>query len=310
VDLFKLLVGLVILVVGGNFLVKGSVALAYRFNISMVVVGLTVVSFSTSAPELIVSVYSAISGHSDIAIGNVIGSNIANLSLVLGATACFFPISFDKRLYSFDIPLMFLSSVLFGIFLYTQSRISFVEGTIFVSLIILLTIYLIFQSPKELQSNSDIYIKQISFVSLIFYLIFGAISLYFGSRFLVEGAVGIARYYGYTERLISLTVIAFGTSVPELTTSIIAAYKREKGLSIGNLIGSNIFNILAVIGMTSMIQPIVCNHPSLFNVDFLWMLGLSTMLFLTILFGTENKIGRLKGLLLFVSYFFYLAFIF
>lgn len=309
-DFFKLILGFIILILGGNFLVKGSVSLAIRYNFSMVIVGLTVVSFATSAPELIVSIYAALSGYSDIAIGNVIGSNIANLSLVLGFTACIFPLSFDKRLYSFDVPVMIFASVLCGIFLYTQSMISFVEGTIFIMLLVILTTYLIHHNRNEISSKTKSKPEQISLFLVLFYLILGALCLYFGSHFLIEASVDIARYFGITERVISVSVIAFGTSVPELSTSIIAAYKNENGLSIGNLIGSNIFNILAVLGVTSMIQPIVCVDLNLLNFDFFWMLGLSLLLFVIMTFGSNSTIGRVKGSFLLASYFIFLTIIF
>mgnify|MGYP006155613209 FL=1 len=308
-DFFKLIIGFIILILGGNFLVKGSVSLALRYHISMVVVGLTVVSFATSAPELIVSIYAALSGYSDIAIGNVIGSNIANLSLVLGFTACIFPLSFDKRLYSFDVPVMIFASVLCGIFLYTQSMISFVEGTIFVLLLVLLTTYLIHRNWNVISSQTKSNTEQIPIFLLLFYLILGALSLYFGSHFLIDASVEIARDFGITERVISVSVISFGTSVPELSTSIIAAYKNENGLSVGNLIGSNIFNIFAVLGVTSMIQPIACVDLNLLNFDFLWMLGLSLLLFLMMIFGRTSSIGRVKGFFLLASYFIFLTII-
>jgi cation:H+ antiporter len=310
VDFLKLILGFIILILGGNFLVKGSILIAFRYNISMVVVGLTVVSFATSAPELIVSIYAALSGYSDIAIGNVIGSNIANLSLVIGFTASIFPLSFDKRLCFFDLPVMIFASVLCGIFLYTQSMISFVEGMIFILLLVLLTAYLIQRNRNETSSQTKSNTKHISLLFLLFYLIVGALSLYFGSHFLIDASVDIARNFGITERVISVSVIAFGTSVPELSTSIIAAYKNQNGLSVGNLIGSNIFNIFAVLGVTSMIQPIACVDINLLNFDFLWMLGLSFLFFLIMILGRTPIIGRVKGVFLLTSYFIFLIIIF
>ncbi len=309
-EFFKLLFGFVVLIIGGNLLVQGSVSLARKFRISKIVIGLTVVSFATSAPELIVSIYAAISGHSDIVIGNVIGSNIANVSLVLGTTSCIFPLYLNKRIYYFDLPIMLLANILFGFFLYSQSTISFYEGIILVSLLVLLTTYLISKSRSKLSTNNVSNQKIISLFLVIFYIITGSVCLYFGSQLLIDGAVAISSYFGFTERVISVSVIAFGTSVPELSASIVAAFKSEKSLSIGNLIGSNIFNIFAVLGVTSIIQPIICNDLNLLNFDFFWMLGLSFFLFPLMMFGYENKIGRFKGSILLISYFLFLVFVF
>jgi len=310
VDIFYLIIGLLALILGGEFLVKGAVALAVRMRVSMVVIGLTVVSFATSAPELIVSIYSALSGHPDIALGNVIGSNIANISLVLGITALIFPLSFQQRLYRFDIPVMLLASVLFGVFLYSNSSLNFWEGLCFVLLLSILTIYLIRRSRKEEKMNGDNRIEQMPLVKLLVYLSLGAISLYLGSQWLVGGATGIARTIGVSERVISVSIVAFGTSVPELAASIIAAFKKEKDLSIGNLIGSNIFNIFAVLGITSMIQPVYVVDQGLITNDIWWMFGVALLLYPMMFLFHKKHIGRLEGFMLFVLYIAYIFLLF
>ena len=309
-DIFYLIIGLLALILGGEFLVKGAVALAVRMRVSMVVIGLTVVSFATSAPELIVSIYSALSGHPDIALGNVIGSNIANISLVLGITALIFPLSFQQRLYRFDIPVMLLASVLFGVFLYSNSSLNFWEGLCFVLLLSILTIYLIRRSRKEEKMNGDNRIEQMPLVKLLVYLSLGAISLYLGSQWLVGGATGIARTIGVSERVISVSIVAFGTSVPELAASIIAAFKKEKDLSIGNLIGSNIFNIFAVLGITSMIQPVYVVDQGLITNDIWWMFGVALLLYPMMFLFHKKHIGRLEGFMLFVLYIAYIFLLF
>jgi len=291
-------------------LVKGSVALAVRMRVSMVVIGLTVVSFATSAPELIVSIYSALSGHPDIALGNVIGSNIANISLVLGITALISPLSFQQRLYRFDIPVMLLASALFGVFLYSNSSLNFWEGLCFVLLLSILTIYLIRRSRKEEKMNGENSAEQVPLVKLFVYLSLGAISLYFGSHWLVGGATGIARTIGVSERVISVSIVAFGTSVPELAASIIAVFKKEKDLSIGNLIGSNIFNIFAVLGITSMIQPIYVVDEGLITNDIWWMFGVALLLYPMMFLFHKKHIGRLEGFMLFVLYIAYISLLF
>jgi len=310
VDIFYLIIGLLALILGGEFLVKGSVALAVRMRVSMVVIGLTVVSFATSAPELIVSIYSALSGHPDIALGNVIGSNIANISLVLGITALISPLSFQQRLYRFDIPVMLLASALFGVFLYSNSSLNFWEGLCFVLLLSILTIYLIRRSRKEEKMNGENSTEQMPLVKLLVYLSLGALSLYFGSHWLVGSATGIARTIGVSERVISVSIVAFGTSVPELAASIIAAFKKEKDLSIGNLIGSNIFNIFAVLGITSMIQPIYVVDEGLITNDIWWMFGVALLLYPMMFLFNKRHIGRLEGFMLFVLYIAYISLLF
>ena len=309
-DIFYFVLGLVLLILGGDFLVKGSVALAIRMRVSMVVIGLTVVSFATSAPELIVSVYSALTGHPDMAIGNVIGSNIANISLVLGLTALVYPLSFKKRLYQFDIPVMLTACVLLAIFLLTNTLLEAWEGFVFVVLLGLLTLYLIQNSRKQELSSKEVHVPSIPLFKLSFYLVFGGVCLYFGSHFLVNGASGLAREIGLSERIISLSIVAFGTSVPELAASIIAAFKKQKDLSIGNLIGSNIFNVLAVLGITSIVKPIAVLDESLVTNDIWWMLGISVLLYPLIFLFKKDHFGRVEGVVLLMVYTTYVWFLF
>ena len=309
-DVFYLIVGLIVLVIGGEFLVRGAIPLAVRMKVSMVVVGLTVVSFATSAPELIVSVYAALTDHSDIALGNVIGSNIANITLVLGLTAFIFPLGFQKRLYRFDLPMMLFASALFGVFLYSDSDLNFFEGFFFVLLLCLLTIYLIRYSQNNDNLSFDKNTKQTSLVKMLLYIIFGGGCLFLGSSLLVDGASGIARSIGVSERIISVSIISFGTSVPEFTASIIAAIKKEKDLSIGNLIGSNIFNVFAVLGITSMIQPIEVVDKGLIHNDLWWMFGAALLLYPLMFFFHKRHIGRVEGSLLFLFYLIYIILLF
>lgn len=307
-DIFLIIFGFIILIIGGNLLVKGSVALAIKLKVSMIVIGLTVVSFATSAPELMVSVYAALSGHSDMALGNVIGSNITNISLVLGVTAFIFPLSFEHRLYRFDIPVMLFASLLFAVFLHSESNICFWEGLVFVVFLLILMIYLISQSRKiEANEQEGSNHEQLSIFKLSIYIVAGGISLYYGSRFLVDGATGLASTIGVSDRVISVSIIAFGTSIPELAASIIAAFNKNKGLSIGNLIGSNIFNIFAVLGITSMIKPINVVDQSFMSNDIWWMFGLSLLLYPIMFFFKKEHIGRLEGLFLFFLYLSYIS---
>lgn len=309
-SILYLVAGLLILVLGGEFLVKGSVGLAVKMKVSMVVIGLTVVSFATSAPELIVSVYAALSEHPDMALGNVIGSNIANISLVLGLTALIFPLGFQKRMYTVDVPLMLFASALLGIFLYNDYTLQAWEGIIFVVLISIMTFMMIRNSRKEQKANGELLEAGMKMSKILLFLLIGGACLYFGSRLLVDGATVLARNMGVSERVISVSIIAFGTSVPELSASIIAALKKEKELSIGNLIGSNIFNIFAVLGITSIIHPITIVDPGLLSNDIWWMFGIALAMYPLMFLFRKRQIGRLEGFLLFATYIAYMIFLF
>ena len=309
-SILYLVAGLLILVLGGEFLVKGSVGLAVKMKVSMVVIGLTVVSFAPSAPELIVSVYAALSEHPDMALGNVIGSNIANISLVLGLTALIFPLGFQKRMYTVDVPLMLFASALLGIFLYNDYTLQAWEGIIFVVLISIMTFMMIRNSRKEQKANGELLEAGMKMSKILLFLLIGGACLYFGSRLLVDGATVLARNMGVSERVISVSIIAFGTSVPELSASIIAALKKEKELSIGNLIGSNIFNIFAVLGITSIIHPITIVDPGLLSNDIWWMFGIALAMYPLMFLFRKRQIGRLEGFLLFATYIAYMIFLF
>lgn len=301
-DIIKLIIGLLVLIFGGDFLVKGAVALAVRMKVSMIVIGLTVVSFATSAPEMIVSVYAALSGHPDMAIGNVIGSNIANISLVLGLTAIIFPLSFKQRLYKFDVPVMLIVTALFIAFLYTDSSLVRWEGMIFIAFLIVFTVYLIARSRKEDKINESTTENQLSLIKLLSFLTLGSVCLYIGSRLLVDSASNLASALGVTDRVISVSIVAFGTSVPELAASIIAAYKKEKEMSLGNLIGSNIFNILAVLGVTSIIHPIHVVESGLLSNDIWWMAAVSLIILPLMFLFHKGHIGRIEGFILLSIY--------
>lgn len=312
------ILGLVLLVVGGDFLVKASVGLSLKFNISKLVIGMTVVSFATSAPELLVSLNAALTGSPAIAINNVVGSNIANIGLVLGITAIIGAIAVDRTFYKLTWPSMMIFSGLLYYFLYNDQILSRIEGVIlFVSLIVFLII-LIRDSNKggsvisdDIDEEVDESLAEVSNVKVMAWLVLGALALYFGSVWLVNGAKELAISMGVSDAVIAVTVIAIGTSVPELAASVIAAMKQEKAISLGNLIGSNIFNIGAVLGLTSIIKEIPVTDDTILNNDIFWMLGFAAVLILLILIPKRLEIGRLKGILLVGAYaaFIYMAFL-
>jgi len=300
-----ILIGLVLLVVGGEFLVRASVALSFKLNVSRMVIGLTVVSFATSAPELLVSLQAALSGFSDISLGNVIGSNIANLGLVLGITAIISSIAVDREFYRFNWPAMMLFSIALYYFLSTGGNISRLEGLIlFVALIVFL-ILLIRRSRRKTEiavEGIDDSLKDTSNFKMIIWLLIGGVALWGGSELLVDGAVDLATMLGVSERVISVTMIAIGTSVPELAASVIAALKKEKALSLGNLIGSNIFNIASVLGITAMIQPIFIQSDQILTNDIFWMIGVAFAIAPLAFLPKRFIFSRYKGVILFISY--------
>jgi len=291
---------------GGRFLIQGGVALAERFNIPSMVIGLTVVSFGTSAPELFVSVVAAVKGHPEVAIGNVIGSNIANISLVLALTALIIPIPVKSGSVKIDAPFMLLVSFLLWALIYNQELVRW-EGALFLVLITVYTIGLLKFSRKNIKDKETLVsVKRMGLGKTILMLILAYIGLAFGSDLLVDNASMIALDFGVSERVIAITIVAFGTSLPELTTSLLAAIKGEMDISIGNIIGSNIFNILVVLGFASFIKPISVDIEFL-NFDIFWMLGTSLLLFFFILPFKGGKLTRTKAGVLFVSYCIYVS---
>ncbi|WP_029035268.1 calcium/sodium antiporter [Salinimicrobium terrae] len=300
-----IILGFILLVVGGEFLVRSSVAISLKLKLSRMVIGLTVVSFATSAPELLVSLQAALEGFSDISLGNVIGSNIANIGLVLGITAMISPLVIDRDFYRFNWPIMMLFSLALYYFLSTEKVLSRPEGIILVLAIILYLILLIRRAriKPELQPDEvDPDLKVASNFKTGLWLAIGGAALYFGSELLVSGAVDLASALGVSERVISVTMIAIGTSVPELAASVIAAMKQEKAISLGNLIGSNIFNIASVLGITAIIQPIAVVSDAILTSDIFWMLGIAFILVPLAFLPMKHTLNRWKGLLLFAGY--------
>lgn len=293
--------GLVLLVLGGNWLLKSAVALSLKLNISKVVVGMTVVSFATSAPELIVSINAALNGSSDLALGNVIGSNIANLGLVLGITLLFGNMTVEKNFYKLDWPVMLIASALLFLFLSNDTVIVRYEGVLLFSFLVLFLVYLLRTQKKidleELEDSSSL-----TSIKTTLYLLLGGLGLWGGSELLIKGATALALDFGVTERVIGVTIVSIGTSIPELAASIIAVIKKEKAISLGNLIGSNIFNILAVIGITSIITPISLSDERLLSSDIYWMLAISIVILPMVLLPKKYILNWKHGTLLLAAY--------
>ncbi len=292
-----------LLVVGGEYLVRSSVALSFKLNISKIVIGMTVVSFATSAPELLVSLQAALKGSPAIAINNVVGSNIANIGLVLGVTAIVGAIAIDKSFYRLTWPVMMVFSFALYYFLWNDSQLTPIEGAVLFVGLLLFIVYLIKgqKSTEEVEEVDDA-LSVVSNVKIIIWLLIGALALYFGSEWLVKGATEIAQKLGVSEAVIGVTMIAIGTSVPELAASVIAAAKQEKAISLGNLIGSNIFNIGSVLGLTSIIKTIPIEEHLILSRDIFWMLLFAAVILPLGLIPKKNTIDKFKGFALVVVY--------
>ncbi len=308
-EYFLLLVGFIILITSGKYLVKGSTSIALRYKVSKLVIGLTVVAFGTSAPELFVSVMAAIENHPDISVGNVVGSNIINIALVLALTAMIFPIKVKRNSILYDWSFMMFASILFFVFI-LNGYFQFFEGLLFILLLCTYIVLSVYYSRKNyIEPTEEIKATVYSpFLSILAVLLSSA-GLAMGSELLVNNAVLIAQHFHIDERIVSITLIAFGTSLPELVTSVSAAFKKEIDISIGNIIGSNIYNLLAVLGITGMIKKIRIPLMTL-NFDIYWMLGIAVLLFLFLLPIRKGKLTRSKGLILFIVYGIYVYLLF
>lgn len=301
-----IILGLLLLIVGGNWLLKAAVDLSIRLAIPKIVIGMTVVSFATSAPELIVSINAALDGFPDLALGNVVGSNIANLGLVLAVTILLSPIEVNRNFYSTDWPIMMLASLLFFFFIYFDGVLDQYEGIIMVVSLFSFLMYLLrFQKPAVIDKD-DLPDEALPLYKTILFLGLGGVALWGGSELLISGAVGVATLFGVSERIIAITIVSVGTSIPELAASVIGVIKKEKAISLGNLIGSNIFNLLAVLGITSIITPIYVSDQGLLTNDIFWMLGISFLILPLVFFPKGLRLGWRDGIILIT---FYIAFV-
>ena len=301
-NLLFIIVGLGLLILGGNWLLKAAVGFSLRLEIPKIVIGMTVVSFATSAPELIVSVKSALDGHADLALGNVIGSNIANLGLVLAITILISTISVEKSFYKTDWPVMMLASIMLYGFIAFDGVLVRYEGIILFSMLVVFLIYLLkFQKPAVIEDLPEDN-EELPLYKNILFLAIGGVALWGGSELLIDGAVGLATKFNVSERVIGVTIVSVGTSIPELAASVIAILKKEKAISLGNLIGSNVFNILAVLGITSIITPVTVKDQGLLTSDIYWMLGISLLILPLVFAPVKMKLSWKEGLILIVLY--------
>jgi cation:H+ antiporter len=317
------IVGFYILIKGADVLVDGASSIAKRLHISDIVIGLTIVAFGTSMPELFVNLFSSINGNTDIAIGNIIGSNIANILLILGISAVVFPISVKSQTIWKEIPFGGLAVLVTWILAQdmvfagaAENYIGRGDGLILVLFFVLFLYYMFRMSRADTDSVLDTTTHTDQAISAgevhslkrsIIMIVLGLTGLIIGGKWIVDAAVAFAAYIGLSQALIGLSIVAVGTSLPELATSVVAARKGNSDIAIGNVAGSNIFNIFWILGVSSIISPLPFN--SVLTVDFLVALGASVLLFLVMFVGKKAVIGRLEGLLFILSYIAYVVYI-
>ena len=284
-------------------LTRYSVELSYKLSIPKIIIGMTIVSFATSAPELIVSLNATMMGYSDFALGNVLGSNIANLGLVLGIVVIIYPITIKRRFYYTDFPLLILSTAVFYLFIASNSEISRTEGIIMLVLILLILFYLFYyQKPDTSSLDNDLSLERQKVSTSFFLLVISAAILWLGAETLIKSSISVANKFNVSERIISITMVAIGTSIPELAASVAASLKKHNDLAIGNLIGSNIFNLLVVIGITSIVNPITGIDFDIISKDMIWVVVFSFILLPLVYFHKRNKLNRIKGIILLAMY--------
>jgi len=296
-------IGFAMLMLGAQWLVDGSSAIARKYHIPEIIIGLTIVSIGTSMPELMVSLTSALEGHSDISIGNVIGSNLCNLLLILGLTSLIAPLKFQKNTKKYEIPIMVDATILVFILANVGKSISRFDGLIISIVFIMFILYTIFSAKKSM--NNDIKQdtkkdkKQNAFMAIL-KIVLGIVLLKIGGDVSVDNAIIVARELGVTEKVIGLTIIAIGTSLPELITSVVAAHKGDIDIAIGNIVGSNIFNVLLILGVSSMISPIT--YSLSYNFEFIYVIIASILLYMFAATGKKYTMTRLNGLIYLLMY--------
>jgi cation:H+ antiporter len=302
-EFFSIILGLFFLIKGGAYLFDGSLAFSMKLKIPRFIIGMTVVSFATSAPELVVSVQSAMMGYPDLALGNIVGSNVANIAFVLGIVIVLAPIQIEKVFYKFDWPIMTAITFLFYFLLKSGDALTRLEGGLMI-LVLIVYLFVILFFQKGRLTDDEIFDETVEtkYVKIAYYVIFGAFLLWLGSEVLIKGAVSLASKLGVSERIISITIIAFGTSIPELSTSIIAIMNKEQKISIGNLIGSNIFDMLGIIGLTGLMSPIYISDKALISSDLIWMISITLLILPLVFFPNKMKFGRAEGIILILAY--------
>lgn len=303
-NLILVIAGFVLLVKGADFFVDGAASVATKFGIPQIVVGLTIVAMGTSAPEAAVSIGSAIKGSNGISIGNVLGSNIFNILIVLGVTACICTLHVKKSVVRIDLPVMIGVSILLLVLGMVKPELNYITGILFWAILIVYIIYLIIYAKKSDETEEEEY-KILSPIKIVLYIFGGIAAIVLGSDVAVDGATAIAKLLGVSDRIIGLTIVAFGTSLPELMTSITAARKGNADLAVGNVVGSNLFNILFVLGTTCLIQTVTFSASFLFD----GILSVVAAVLLWILVFKKGELKRFGGIVMLLIYAAYLVYL-
>jgi len=307
-------VGFLLLIKGADLLVDGSASIAKKFKISNIVIGLTIVAFGTSAPEFIVNIFASVRGNTEIAIGNILGSNIANILLILGISSIIYPIVAKKNTVWKEVPLSLLAAILVGVMANdalidnnSYSGLTRIDGIVLLAFFIIF-MYYTFGIAKNTEETTDIpTTNQMGVGKASFFIVAGLLALVFGGNWIVEGAVKIAESFNISQSLIGLTIVAIGTSLPELATSAVAAYKKQADIAIGNIVGSNIFNIFWILGVSALIRPLPFSASS--NPDIAMTILASAILFLIMFTGKRHTIERWEGILMIMTYIAYISFL-
>lgn len=313
VTILFLIIGLSVLFFGAHFLVSGSSSLARRLSISEMAIGLTLVAFGTSTPELVVNIFSSLYGHSDIVFGNIIGSNIFNILVILGISGIIYPLTVQSNTVWKEIPFSLLAVLLLFIlandrmfFHSSQNELSFIDGLIFIGLFIVFLVYVF--GISRIVSTDALAVKVYSPLNTVLFIVIGFGCLFVGGRLVIDNSIQLARQLFVSEKLIAITIVAGGTSLPELATSVVAACKRKCDIAIGNIVGSNIFNIFFVLGISSFIKGSPYNPA--FNVDLFVLIAATLVLFVTMFTGSNRRLDRWEASLFVVAYIIYLIFLF
>lgn len=305
--------GFVVLIKGADLLVDGSSSLASRFGVSPMVIGLTIVAFGTSAPELVVNLMASLSGNTDIAIGNVVGSNIANILLILGAAAVVYPLTVKRSTVWKEIPFALLASVMLFVFANdalidgaNTSMLGRVDGLAFLGFFVIFLYYIIGLAKSAPVEAGD-EVATMPTAKAVGGVIIGIAGLVVGGKWIVDGAIALASGFGVSETLIGLTIVAIGTSLPEMATSVVAAYKRNVDIAVGNVIGSNIFNIFWILGVSALINPLPFAEQ--LNLDLFVVIAATLALFVSVFVGKKHVIERWQGVAFIILYILYLAYL-
>ena len=306
ISLLVLVVGFALLMKGADFFVEGSSSIATRFHIPSLIIGLTIVAMGTSLPECAVSITASMDGNNALAVANAVGSNIFNLMVVCGISALFVPIAVQIDTLKKEFPFSIVCAILLMVLGYLGMTLGRIDGLIFLALFVGYIVYMIMSAKKAMNTyQEEEEIKVISMGLSLIYIVGGAIAIKFGGDFVVESASSIALSLGMSQNLVGLTIVAFGTSLPELVTSIVAARKGEVDMALGNVIGSNIFNILLVLGVAATISPITFIFENIIDI-----LVLTVFSVIVLYFGfTKHKIDRKEGIIMLLLYVAYLAYI-